>query len=134
MHVWLAKERTRENRSWEDYREINCSSRLVYRKGGSANYRGFEKTSSYVLNRLAGPDPPNKVGNWRQTLLDDGDTWLDGCELFFVEVNEYCCCCCNQIKGLFNCSCNLKKFTQYLSHRILRHMHGVLNVDERKKN
>ena len=26
----------------------------------------------------------------------------------------------------------LKKFTQYLSHRILRHMHGVLNIDEKK--
>jgi hypothetical protein len=33
--------------------------------------------------------------------LDDGDTWLDGCELFFVEVNEYYYCCCNQIKLLY---------------------------------
>jgi hypothetical protein len=34
--------------------------------------------------------------------------------------------------GPFSCPSNPKKFAQYLSHRILRYMHVVLNVDERK--
>ena len=35
-------------------------------------------------------------------------------------------------KAPFRCPQNPKNFAQYPSHRILRHMHGVLNVDEKK--
>ena len=36
------------------------------------------------------------------------------------------------IKAPFSFSQNPKFFAQYPSHRILRHMHGILNVDEKK--
>jgi hypothetical protein len=54
--------------------------------------------------------------------------WLDLPSIEFVRL----CRPSGTSSVLFSCPCNLKKFAQYLSHQILRHMHGVLNVDERK--
>jgi len=35
-------------------------------------------------------------------------------------------------KALFSSQKILQNFSDFLSHRIFRHMHGVLNIDENK--
>ena len=57
-------------------------------------------------------------------------TILFGAVFYVIETTSFFHWDCP--KPMFSCEPNSKKVLQYSLHRILRYVHGILNVDEKK--